>query len=101
VLNTTTRYAGTLVLIPRFELEPVGDAIERHRCTIFGGVPTMYFGLLHMDTAGHDLSSLRVGVSGGAAIPGEVIRGLEEKFPNCVILEGYGLSEATSTTTFT
>ena len=28
VLNTTTRYAGTLVLIPRFELEPVVDAIE-------------------------------------------------------------------------
>jgi long-chain acyl-CoA synthetase len=100
VLNTTTRYAGTMVLIPRFELEPVVDAIEKHRCTIFSGVPTMYFGLLHMDTAGRDLSSLRVGVSGGAAIPGEVIRGFEEKFPNCVILEGYGLSESTSTTTF-
>jgi long-chain acyl-CoA synthetase len=100
VLNVTTRFGGTLVLIPRFELEPVVDAIERHRCTIFSGVPTMYFGLLHMDTSGRDLSSLRVGVSGGAAIPGEVIRGFEEKFPGCVVLEGYGLSESTSTTTF-
>jgi long-chain acyl-CoA synthetase len=100
VLNTTVRYGGTLVLIPRFELEPVVDAIERHRCTIFSGVPTMYFGLLHMDTSGRDLSSLRVGVSGGAAIPGEVIRAFEEKFPGCVVLEGYGLSESTSTTTF-
>ena len=100
VLNTTVRYGGTLVLIPRFELEPVVDAIEKHGCTIFSGVPTMYFGLLHMDTAGRDLSSLRVGVSGGAAIPGEVIKAFEEKFPGCVVLEGYGLSESTSTTTF-
>jgi len=100
VLNTTVRYGGTLVLIPRFELEPVVDAIEKHRCTIFSGVPTMYFGLLHMDTSGRDLSSLRVGVSGGAAIPGEVIKAFEEKFPGCVVLEGYGLSESTSTTTF-
>jgi len=100
VLNVTTRFGGTLVLVPRFELAPVVEAIERHRCTIFSGVPTMYFGLLHMDTSGRDLSSLRVGVSGGAAIPGEVIRGFEEKFPGCVVLEGYGLSESTSTTTF-
>ena len=100
VLNTTVRYGGTIVLIPRFEFEPVVDAIEKHRCTIFSGVPTMYFGLLHMDTSGRDLSSLRVGVSGGAAIPGEVIKAFEEKFPGCVVLEGYGLSESTSTTTF-
>src|SRR5687768_648609 len=100
VLNTSVRYGGTIVLVPRFELDPVVEAIEKHRCTIFSGVPTMYFGLLNMDLSGKDLSSLRVGVSGGAAIPGEVIKGFEEKFPGCVILEGYGLSESTSTTTF-
>ena len=100
VLNTSVRYGGTIVLVPRFELEPVVEAIEKHRCTIFSGVPTMYFGLLNMDTTGRDLSSLRTGVSGGAPIPGEVIRAFEEKFPNCVVLEGYGLSESTSTTTF-
>jgi long-chain acyl-CoA synthetase len=100
VLNVTVRFGGTMVLVPRFELEPVVEAIEKHKCTIFSGVPTMYFGLLNMDTEGKDLSSLRVGVSGGAAIPGEVIKAFEEKFPGCVILEGYGLSESTSTTTF-
>ncbi len=100
VLNVTTRYGGTLVLVPRFELDPVVEAIEKHRCTIFSGVPTMYFGLLNMDTTGKDLSSMRVGVSGGAPIPGETIKAFEEKFPGCVILEGYGLSESTSTTTF-
>ena len=100
VLNTSVRFGGTIVLIPRFELAPVVEAIQKHKATIFSGVPTMYFGLLDMDTSGYDLSSLRTGVSGGAAIPGEVIRGFEEKFPGCVVLEGYGLSESTSTTTF-
>ena len=100
VLNTTVRFAGTLVLIPRFEPDAVLDAIARYRATIFSGVPTMYYALLQADLAGRDLSSLRVGVSGGAAIPGEVIRAFEEKFPGVVILEGYGLSETASTTTF-
>ena len=100
VLNVSIRYEGTIVLVPRFELEPVLEAMEKHRVTVFSGVPTMYQALLHADTSGHDLSALRVGVSGGAAIPGEVIRGFEEKFPGVVILEGYGLSETASTTTF-
>jgi long-chain acyl-CoA synthetase len=100
VLNTAVRFGGTLVLLPRFEPDAVLDAIARYRCTIFSGVPTMYYELLRADLAGRDLSSLRVGISGGAAIPGEVIRAFEEKFPGVVILEGYGLSETASTTTF-
>ena len=100
VLNVNVRFGGTLVLIPRFEPSAVIDAIARHRCTIFAGVPTMYIGLLQADISGRDLSALRVGVSGGAAIPGEVIRAFEEKFSGVVILEGYGLSETASTTTF-
>ena len=100
VLNTTVRYGGTVVLIPRFEMGPLLDAIEKHKVTIFSGVPTMYFALLSADIEGRDLSSLRVGVSGGAAIPGEVIRSFEERFPGVVVLEGYGLSETASTATF-
>ncbi|GAA1981135.1 long-chain fatty acid--CoA ligase [Catenulispora subtropica] len=100
VLNVVVRFGGTLALVPRFEITPVLDAMAEHRCTIFSGVPTMFFALLHADTARHDLSALRVGCSGGAAIPGEVIRAFEEKFPGTVILEGYGLSESASTTTF-
>ncbi len=100
VLNVCVRFDGTLVLIPRFEPGAVIDAIERHRCTIFSGVPTMYSGLLQADISGRDLSALRVGVAGGAAIAGEVIRAFEEKFPGVIILEGYRLSETASTTTF-
>jgi long-chain acyl-CoA synthetase len=60
----------------------------------------MYVGLLQHDTTGRDLSSLRAATSGGASIPGEVIRAFEEKVPGVVVLEGYGLSETASTTTF-
>jgi long-chain acyl-CoA synthetase len=100
VLNVAVRFGGTIVLVPRFDIDPVLDAIATHSCTIFSGVPTMYVAMLQADTSAHDLSSLRVGVSGGAAIPGEVLRAFEEKFGGVVILEGYGMSETASTTTF-
>ena len=99
-LNVAVRYGGSVALVPRFEVPAVLDALERHRCTVFCGVPTMYVGLLHADTTGRDLSALRVGVSGGASIPGEVIRGFEARFPGVVILEGYGLSETVALATF-
>ncbi|MFJ8672596.1 long-chain fatty acid--CoA ligase [Streptomyces sp. NPDC093589] len=100
VLNATVRFGGTMVLVPRFEAGAVLDAVQRHRATIFPGVPTMYVALLAAATDAWDVSSLRVGISGGAPMPGEVIRAFEERFPGVVILEGYGLSESASTTTF-
>ncbi len=100
VLDVAVRFGGSLVLVPRFEASAIIDAIERHRATIFSGVPTMYFALLREDTSGRDLGTLRAAISGGASIPGEVIRAFEAKFPGVVILEGYGLSETASTTTF-
>ncbi|MDF0531286.1 long-chain fatty acid--CoA ligase [Tsukamurella sp. 8F] len=100
VLNAGVRYGGSMVLVPRFEVDAVLNAIEQHRVTVFAGVPTMYVSLLQADTGGRDLSSLRAAISGGASIPGDVIRGFEEKFAGVVILEGYGLSETASTATF-
>jgi long-chain acyl-CoA synthetase len=100
VLNAAVRFGTTMVLVPRFEPGAVIDAIEGHGATIFPGVPTMYVALLNAAAEERDLTSLRVGVSGGAAIPGEVIRAFEKRFPGTVILEGYGLSETASTATF-
>jgi long-chain acyl-CoA synthetase len=99
-LNTAVRFGATTVLIPRFEPGAVLDAIQRHRGTIICGVPTMYVALTQADIGDRDVSSLRVGVSGGASIPGEVIRAFEAKFPGIVILEGYGLSETVALATF-
>jgi long-chain acyl-CoA synthetase len=74
--------------------------MERHRVTIFSGVPTMFIALLQEDVTGRDLSALRASCSGGASMPGEVIRAFEEKYDGVVVLEGYGLSESASTATF-
>ena len=45
IFNVAVRFGGSIVLVPRFETGAVLDAIERHRCTLFGGVPTMYVAL--------------------------------------------------------
>jgi long-chain acyl-CoA synthetase len=99
VLNVSVRYGGTLSLVPRFEAAAVLDTIERDRATVFLGVPTMFFALLAEDIEGRNLACLRIACSGGAPIPGEVIRGWEAKY-GVIILEGYGLSESASTATF-
>jgi long-chain acyl-CoA synthetase len=100
VMDTAIRCGATLVLVPRFEAGAVLDAIERHRVSVFCGVPTMFVALLHADRGGRDVSSLRVCVSGGASIPGEVLRGFEEAYPGAPVLEGYGLSETCALATF-
>src|SRR5918993_1487977 len=96
VMNTAIRCGATLVLVPRFDVGAVLDAVERHRVTVFCGVPTMFVALLHADLTGRDVSSLRVCVSGGASIPGEVLRGFEAAYGGVPVLKGYlGRPEAT------
>ena len=48
----------------------------------------MLIALVNADITGFDLTSLRVANSGGAALPSEVLLGIERKFPNLTILEG-------------
>jgi long-chain acyl-CoA synthetase len=98
IMNTCVLLGGTMSLVPRFDPQAVLELIQRDRATIFMGVPTMYIALLQ--TPGDwDFSSLRVAISGGAPIPAEVIDAFESRF-GIPILEGYGLSETASTTTF-
>jgi long-chain acyl-CoA synthetase len=100
ILNLCVRFAATMSLVPRFDPGIALATIERDRVTVFEGVPTMYIALLnHPGRDRFDVSSLRVGVSGGAPIPAEVLDEVERTF-GIVVLEGYGLSETASTTTF-
>jgi long-chain acyl-CoA synthetase len=100
VLHPAFRFGGAISLIPRFDAEAVLEAIARDRATFFSGVPTMYIALLeHERFDDFDISSLRIGVSGGASIPAEVLDEWERRV-GVPILEGYGLSETASTTTW-
>ena len=93
--------AGAMVtMLPRFDPEKALEIIERDKVTIFQGVPTMYNAMLYANRADSaDVSTLTRCMSGGAAIPVELIRGFEEKF-NAMILEGYGLSETSPVASF-
>jgi long-chain acyl-CoA synthetase len=85
--------------VPRFEPGGVLDAIEAHKCTVIAGVPTMLHALAQLDVAGRDLAALRVAVSGGSSLPEDVMRTFEGKY-GIEVLEGYGLSETGSTSSF-
>src|SRR4051794_34485386 len=99
-LNTCMAIGAELTMIPRFDAGKALEIIQRDKVTIFEGVPTMFTGMLHhADRDSFDTSTLRVCVSGGAAMPVEVMRGFEEAF-NCHILEGYGLSETSPVAAF-
>jgi long-chain acyl-CoA synthetase len=99
-LNAALVSGACLTLLPRFDPGAALDMISRDRVTVFEGVPTMYSALLHHPArADADVSTLRVCVSGGAAMPVEVLRGFEAAF-GCMILEGYGLSETSPVASF-
>jgi long-chain acyl-CoA synthetase len=95
--------AATLLLVPRFDAEQVIGLMQKEEVTFFAGVPTMWWGLLGALTDDVDVDriakNLRIGVSGGASLPVEIISKVKEKL-HVTILEGYGLSETSPVATF-
>ena len=99
-LNAAVAAGASLALIPRFEPGHALEVIEHQRVTVFEGVPTMYAALLHHPERDRfDVGTLRICVSGGAALAVELLREFERTF-QCVILEGYGLSETSPVACF-
>ena len=86
------------LLVPRFDTRQVLKLVQKHRVTIFPGVPTMYIAINNYpDVNKYDLSSIRACISGGAALPVEVQRQFE-RLTGGRLVEGYGLSEASPVT---
>jgi long-chain acyl-CoA synthetase len=101
-LNVATAAGCTLTLLPRFDPVKALEIIERDRVTVFEGVPTMYNALISVPDevrARYDTSSLRLCVSGGSALPGEVLKAFDETY-GAKVLEGYGLSETSPVASF-
>jgi long-chain acyl-CoA synthetase len=100
VMNTALRARGLMTLLPRFEPAKALELIQRDKVNSFAGVPTMYSALLHHpEHASFDTSTLDLCVSGGSAMPVELLNGFDEAF-GAKILEGYGLSETTGMGSF-
>lgn len=100
VQNACINAGASFTMLPRFTPEDALAIIQRDRVTLFHGVPTMYFAILHHPTADRfDLSTLRTCMTGGAAMPVEVMKTFEEKY-GVPVLEGYGLSETSPVASF-
>jgi long-chain acyl-CoA synthetase len=86
------------IIMPRFQVEDILKAIQKHRPTLFPGAPTMYIALLNNPKLkDYDLSSIEACLSGSAPLPVEV-QDQFEKVTGGKLVEGYGLTETSPVT---
>jgi len=91
---------ATMLPEPVFDVERVLDRIEAERVNVLPGPPTLFLSILDApDRSERDLSSLRVGVTGAAAIPVSMIERMRDDLGFGTVITAYGLTEATGTVT--
>ena len=98
-MNLAVYLASAMILIPNPRiLEHVLKSINKHKPSLFPGVPALYVSIINYpDIAKYDVSSIRACISGAAGLPPEVQERFE-KLTGGKLVEGYGLSEATPVT---
>ena len=104
VTTMSALYAGgSTVVSQKFSASRFWQVISDYQITSFGSVATMLSMLLSTYPdgvpVGLDTRQLRFAMCGSAPVPAEVLRRFEETF-NCLVVEGYGLSESTCRSTF-
>ena len=104
VTTMSALYAGgSTVVSPKFSASRFWQIISDYEITSFGSVATMLSMLLttYPDgvPAGMKTDQLRFAMCGSAPVPAEVMQRFEETF-NCLVIEGYGLSESTCRSSF-
>jgi long-chain acyl-CoA synthetase len=94
------RIGAGVVLMERFNLDGIFNIIEKEKVTYLAAVPRLFLGMFFHDKAeNYALDSLRVCITGGAAMPVDFIGLFEKKF-GVKIMEGYGLTEASPASSF-
>jgi long-chain acyl-CoA synthetase len=103
LMNAGAYRSCKAILLPKFDAETVFTLLQKHKVTIFAGVPTMYWGLLNYKEEKFDYKAISANLkccySGGAALPVNVLEEFEARF-KVEILEGYGMSEGSPVVTF-
>lgn len=104
VTTMSALYAGgSTVVSPKFSASRFWKIISDYGITSFGSVATMLSMLLETYPEGVPeglrTEQLRFAMCGSAPVPAEVMKRFEERF-NCLVIEGYGLSESTCRSTF-
>ncbi len=87
---------GAMVIpMPVFQIDAVLDWIDAERVTILPGPPTLYISMLNRtDHDRHDLSSLRLAVTGATVVPVSLVERMRRELSFPTVLTAYGLSEA-------
>ncbi|WP_027408331.1 long-chain-fatty-acid--CoA ligase [Anoxybacteroides tepidamans] len=97
-MNLAIYVGATNILLPRFDLKEVLETIKEKKPTTFPGVPTMYVAITNTpNVEQYGIESIKMCNSGSAPMPVELMREFERK-TGAVVLEGYGLSEASPVT---
>ncbi len=97
-LNMPLFVGSKVVMLPRFVLKDVLKTIHREKPTLLPGVPTMYVAINNApDLHRYDIKSIKICMSGAAPLPAEVRRQFETNTGGKLV-EGYGLSEASTLT---
>lgn len=97
VANTLFLRGGRMVIMPKFDVRAVCEAIQNHKVRAFSAVPAMIYALTNApEVAEYDVSSLESVGCGSAPLPVSLIEAFRARF-NAEIYEGYGLSEASPT----
>jgi len=95
------RVGASVVIMDGFSVEGIFKAIEQEKITFIAAVPRLFIGMvMQPEDKNFDLSSLKLCISGGAAMPLEFFPRFEARF-GIKIMEGYGLTEASPVCAFT
>lgn len=89
------RVGAAIVVMRRFDLARMMELVERHRITIAPLVPPIVVAVAKSDeAASHDLSSVRMVLSGAAPMGKDIEDAFMAKLPGAVLGQGYGMTEA-------
>jgi long-chain acyl-CoA synthetase len=100
VLLGTIKQGATMILLEHFEAAALANLIEVEQITVLPAVPTMFqFLSLELERTPRSLSSLRLGLVGGSAMPVELMKKLEQQL-DVPVLEGWALTECSVIATF-
>lgn len=76
-----------------FDAQKVLKRIEDEKASVLPGPPTIYQGLLAADYRAHDLSSLRLAITGAASVPVSLVEEMRTELGIDTVLTAYGLTE--------
>ena len=95
---TSMLSGATVIVVPRFETKHVLELVQKYKVTFFPGVPTIYVAIINYpEVKKYKLTTIRACISGAAPLP-VVVRKKFMELTGGLLVEGYGLSEASPVT---